>query len=459
MSDAHLLALSPLDGRYANKVDDLREIVSEYGLIRYRLAVEIAWLRELLDSDHFKVALPAALDSRYREIETDFDIEDARAVKTIERRTNHDVKACEYYLGDLAKEHGGNDSLIALLHFGCTSEDINNLAYGMMMSSARTDVALPQLGAITDHLADKAAAWAELPMLARTHGQTASPTTMGKEFANVLARLDREIGDWRRLPILGKFNGAVGNFNAHVSALPDADWDQLSQALVQRLGLDYNAMTTQIEPHDWIAAYLHSVSRIATILIDFSRDCWSYISTGYFRQKTVAGEVGSSTMPHKVNPIDFENAEGNLGLVVSLSGHLADKLPRSRLQRDLTDSTVLRNLGSVMGYLSVALASLARGLDKLEVVESALHADLDESWEVLAEPIQTVMRRHGIADAYDQLKALTRGQAISEARIGEILDGLALPDSSRETLAALTPSRYIGRAAELTRQYLKNRGG
>lgn len=457
MSNAQLLAISPLDGRYAGKVNPLREIASEYGLIRFRTAVEVAWVKLLLNSDLFDVTLPEALDARFSELVEGFTPQDAQAVKEIEQRTNHDVKAVEYYLAELAEVRGADNSLIALLHFGCTSEDINNLAYGMMLSKARSEVLLPSLAATAERLADCAARWAHLPMLARTHGQTASPTTLGKEFANVLARLDREIVTLSGIAILGKFNGAVGNFNAHTSAFEDADWTALSRELVLGLGLEYNAMTTQIEPHDWIANYLHSLSRLSTVLIDFARDCWTYISLGYFKQKTIAGEVGSSTMPHKVNPIDFENAEGNLGLVVSLSGHLAEKLPVSRLQRDLTDSTVLRNLGSVLGYFQVALSSLHRGIDKLEVSQAALSKDLDNSWEVLAEPIQTVMRRYGVADAYDQLKALTRGQAITESRVAEIIDALELPDAAREALATLTPSSYTGRAEALTHEYLATR--
>ncbi|MEL7312833.1 MAG: adenylosuccinate lyase [Pseudomonadota bacterium] len=459
MSDATLLAISPLDGRYASKTESLREFVSEYGLIRFRLAVEVAWLHLLVDTGWFDASLPPAVSDRLSSVVDHFSVDDAQAVKQIERETNHDVKACEYYLANLAREHGADDKLIALLHFGCTSEDINNLAYAMMLKRARDDVAAPELESLAGLIADRAADWAALPMLSRTHGQTASPTTMGKEFANVLARLDREIATLKSAPVLGKFNGAVGNFNAHMSAIDDVDWPALSKKLIQAVGVDYNAMTTQIEPHDWIAEYLQVISRIATILIDFSRDCWTYISLGYFRQKTVAGEVGSSTMPHKVNPIDFENAEGNLGMVVALSNHLANKLPCSRLQRDLTDSTTLRNLGTVLGYLSIATASLAKGIGKLQIVEAALEHDLEQSWEVLAEPLQTVMRRYGVADAYDQLKALTRGQVIDASRLQEILANIDLPAEARSKLAELSPRTYVGLAAQLTHEYLSKRGG
>ena len=460
MSHFEMQALSPLDGRYAGKVGALRPFLSEYGLIHYRLRVEIAWLLQLAAEPAFDVAVPDALRTRLAAIDADLPDEDAARVKAIEQVTNHDVKACEYFLGEQIDRFGGGTALKALVHFACTSEDINNLAYAMMLRDARDSALLPAVQRIGTQLAQRVAAEADTPMLSRTHGQPASPTTLGKEFANVLARLDRTAAEWSGVAALGKFNGAVGNFNAHAAALPELDWPALSDELITGLGLTPNPMTTQIEPHDWLAAYLHAASRMATVLLDFARDVWTYISLGYFRQRTVAGEVGSSTMPHKVNPIDFENAEGNLGVMIALAGHLATKLPRSRLQRDLTDSTALRNLGSVLGYLQVSVLALERGLGKLQVDHATLAEDLDQNWEVLAEPIQTVMRRHGCHDAYEQLKTLTRGQSINAATLRQFVDGLAaVPEPARAALGSLTPAHYTGIAGQLARDYLAHRAG
>ncbi|MEL6869047.1 MAG: adenylosuccinate lyase [Pseudomonadota bacterium] len=459
MNDERLRALSPLDGRYAGKTESLRDIASEYGLIRYRILVEVRWLLMLADSPQFSdVAAPGtATRQRLVALAEQFTLQDAERIKAIEAITNHDVKACEYFIAEQLKAFDDGDALVPFIHFGCTSEDINNLAYALMLRDARDDVALATLNACTEQLADMAGTHAATPMLSRTHGQTASPTTLGKELANVIARLDCTTDQWRCVAALGKFNGAVGNFNAHVAAYPDIDWPAFSDAFVESLGLVANPLTTQIEPHDWIAEYAHALLRINTVLLDFCRDTWSYISLGYFGQKRIEGEVGSSTMPHKVNPIDFENAEGNLGIANALLEHFAAKLPVSRWQRDLTDSTVLRNLGSALGYTLIAAASLQRGLGKLRVNEQRLAADLDASWEVLAEPIQTVMRRYGVADAYEQLKALTRGEAINAQTLHAFVSTLAIPDDARQALADLTPAGYTGLAEHLTKRMLELR--
>ena len=451
---SELTALSPLDGRYARHTGVLRATMSEYGLIRYRVLVEVEWLKALaaepaiVELPAFDAATLATLDA----IVTNFDAAAATRVKTMERSTNHDVKAVEYYLREQVADVPALERAIPFLHFACTSEDINNLSYGLMLRDARDTIVAPALGAIRDELKRLAHAHAELPMLARTHGQTATPTTLGKEMANVAARLTEQLAQFEHVAMLGKINGAVGNYNAHVVAYPEVDWPALSRRFVSGLGLSWNAYTTQIEPHDCVAAYADALARVNTVLIDLARDVWSYISIGYFKQKKVEGEVGSSTMPHKVNPIDFENAEGNLGLADALLGHFSRKLPISRLQRDLTDSTVLRNLGAALGYTMIACRSLSQGLAKLEVDGEALARDLDQAWEILAEPVQTVMRRYGIADSYEQLKQLTRGQRVDRAGLHAFVDGLAIPQAARDALKALTPAGYVGLAPRLARE-------
>ena len=449
-----LTALSPLDGRYGRKVAPLAEHFSEFALIRYRVRVELEWLKALaaepgiVELPPFSAVTLAELDAVVR----DFSVADAESVKAIEARTNHDVKAVEYWLRERFEanpEVGGHNQFI---HFACTSEDVNNLCHGLMLAESRSRVLLPALDGIIARLTGMAHTLAELPMLARTHGQPATPTTLGKEIANVAARLKRARNRIATVVLPGKINGAVGNFNAHVVAYPAIDWPALSRRVVQSLGLEFNAFTTQIEPHDGIAELCDAYARANTILLDLDRDIWGYVSLEYFRQKVLAGEVGSSTMPHKVNPIDFENSEGNLGLANALLGHLAAKLPVSRWQRDLTDSTVLRNLGVALGYTLLAWDSCLKGLGKLEPNPSALQADLDARWEVLAEPIQTVMRRYGIADAYEQLKALTRGKdGITQASLAEFIRGLAIPEPEKLRLLQLAPSTYTGLAAALAR--------
>jgi len=448
-----LLALSPLDGRYAAKVDALRPIFSEYGLIHARVRVEIQWLLALA-TERVMPELPPfdeAQTARLRALVTDFSLDDAARVKAIERTTNHDVKAVEYFIKERLGDDGGLAPALEFVHFACTSEDINNLAYALMLQRARKDVLLPALARIGERLSTLAHAHAAQPMLSRTHGQTASPTTLGKEIANVAARLGRQYRQIAQVELTGKINGAVGNYNAHVIACPEVDWPRFARRFVESLGLVFNPMTTQIEPHDGIAEISDATSRANTIGIDLCRDVWGYISLGYFGQTLKEGEVGSSTMPHKVNPIDFENAEGNFGLANALFQHFAAKLPISRWQRDLTDSTVLRALGMAFGHTLVALDALDRGLGKLTVNPQRLRADLDASWEVLAEAVQTVMRRHGLPEPYEQLKALTRGQGISAESMRAFIEGLALPEPARQRLLALTPERYIGLAAELAR--------
>jgi adenylosuccinate lyase len=454
MSDAQLLALSPLDGRYAAKVDALRPIFSEFGLIRARVRVEVEWLLALAAEPGIVELkpFPATAVARLRALAADFSIADAARVKEIERTTNHDVRAVEY----LIKERLSGDSelgpALEFVHFACTSEDINNLSYALMLNEARNSVLLPRLDALVDRLRAMAHAHAALPMLSRTHGQTASPTTVGKELANVVARLARQRDVLAALPMPGKINGAVGNYNAHVAAYPDIDWPELSQGFVASLGLDWQPYTTQIEPHDGIAELCDAQKRIDTICVDLCRDVWGYISLGYFKQAVKAGEVGSSTMPHKVNPIDFENAEGNFGIANALLEHFAAKLPVSRWQRDLTDSTVLRALGTAFGHALVGFDALLRGLDKLSVNPERLASDLDAAWEVLAEAVQTVMRRHGLPNPYEQLKALTRGQGITEQSMREFIATLALPDADKQRLLAMTPASYTGLAEPLARK-------
>ena len=450
-----LMAVSPIDGRYLRHTEVLQNYCSEYGLIRYRVIVEIRWLMHLASCPQIPELAPLD-DSTQAFMETliqDFGPEDAARIKDIEKTTNHDVKAVEYYLQEKIRSRGGLDAAIPFIHFGCTSEDINNTAYALMVKDSRAEVLLPLIETVHKALAAQATSFADIPMLSRTHGQTASPTTLGKEIVNVVARLERQVSQLKASVILGKFNGAVGNFNAHVAAYPDAEWAEISARFLRDLGLEPNPLTTQIEPHDFLAELFDSLIRINTILIDYARDTWGYISLGYFRQKKIAGEVGSSTMPHKVNPIDFENAEGNLGLANALLTHLSQKLPISRWQRDLTDSTVLRNIGSAFAYVVIALKSLDKGIAKLELNETRLASDLETSWEVLAEPIQTVMRRYGIADSYEKLKELTRGETIDKAAIHQFLDTLALPSDEISRLKAMTPGNYIGVATTLTRKF------
>ncbi|NNF41337.1 MAG: adenylosuccinate lyase [Woeseiaceae bacterium] len=453
MNVSTLNALSPVDGRYSGKVDSLRDILSEYGLIRFRVLIEVRWLQFLADQPEVAELGPvsSAMKNVLNAIVDGFSREDAERVKSIEATTNHDVKAVEYFIREQLGDGPETGPLKDFLHFACTSEDINNLAYALMLRTARTDVLLPILGDVRDELKARALEFADLAMLARTHGQTASPTTLGKEFANVVARLDRVQRQLSEVEILGKFNGAVGNYNAHHVAYPEADWRVLGHRFVESLGVAPNPHTTQIEPHDWTAAYCHALIRCNTVLIDFSRDIWGYISLGYFKQKVSKDEVGSSTMPHKVNPIDFENAEGNFGIASALLAHFAEKLPVSRWQRDLTDSTVQRNFGVALGHVVIALQSLKKGIGKLEVNPPVIQADIAEAWEVLAEAVQTVMRRYGIAEPYEKLKALTRGQPVSRDVLRNFIVTLDIPPDERERLLALTPETYVGLAVEQAR--------
>ncbi|MCG2633473.1 MAG: adenylosuccinate lyase [Gammaproteobacteria bacterium] len=444
-----LTAISPVDGRYAGKVSRLRPLVSEAGLIQHRVKVEIAWLKQLAACPEIPEIGPfsrAAL-SYLDEINDGWSLADAEAVKAHERVTNHDVKAVEYFLKDRIANFPELAAVSEFIHFACTSEDINNLAYGLMLTASRQQILLPQIDNIIEVLTAQASALAEQPMLARTHGQPASPTTMGKELANVVARLQRQRQQIAAVPLLGKINGAVGNYNAHLAAYPEVDWPQQARQFVTGLGLEWNPYTTQIEPHDCIAELFDAIARCNVVLIDLSRDIWSYISVGYFRQKTVAGEVGSSTMPHKVNPIDFENAEGNLGIANAVLDHLARKLPISRWQRDLTDSTVLRNIGVALAHCVIAGESLLKGLGKLEVESTQMQRDLDANWEVLGEAIQTVMRRYSVDQPYERLKALTRGRRIDGNDLREFIASLEIPEPEKLRLQALTPGSYTGNAA------------
>ena len=445
-----LTAISPIDGRYAAKTGGLRDIFSEYGLIYHRLIVEIRWFQCLSrtpgidEVPQFSESANTLLES----IIENFDVSQAQRIKEIEKTTNHDVKAVEYYLKEQVAQNAELNQVSEFIHFGCTSEDINNLSHGLMLNKGREQVLLPMANEILDMITALAHQHAAIPMMSRTHGQPASPTTLGKEFANVAYRLQRQLKQIASIEILAKLNGAVGNYNALLSAYPDSDWPAISRQFVESMGLAWNPYTTQIEPHDYIAELFDAIARFNTILIDFSRDIWSYISIGYFGQRTIDGEIGSSTMPHKVNPIDFENAEGNLGIANALFHHLSQKLPVSRWQRDLTDSTVLRNLGTGIGHVAIALDSLKRGIDKLEVDSDAIAADLEQNWEVLAEPIQTVMRRYGIEQPYEKLKALTRGQKIDAEAIRRFVDSLDIPESARQELIELSPASYIGNATE-----------
>jgi len=454
MKNTNLTSISPLDGRYAGKCDPLRNLFSEYGLIHLRTQVEVRWLQFLADHPGIEGVGPLSpvVNTFLDDLVVKFDRESAQKVKDIESTTNHDVKAVEYFLSESFGDDQELGKLRPFLHFACTSEDINNISYALMLRRGRDEVLLPALRKITGRLSETARLTAEVPMLSRTHGQTASPTTLGKELANVVWRLERQIKLLADVPTLAKMNGAVGNFNAHVVAYPDVDWPVASEAFIESLGLDWNPYTTQIEPHDWVAEYCDALARINTILIDYCRDTWAYIALGYFKQKKVATEVGSSTMPHKVNPIDFENAEGNLGMANALLGHFAAKLPISRWQRDLTDSTVQRNLGVAAGHTLLACESILKGLSRLEHDTSRIEADLADRWEVLAEPVQTVMRRYGIEDAYEQLKELTRGEMIDQAALQTFVAGLDIPQASKTGLLELTPLTYTGIAAQLTSQ-------
>jgi adenylosuccinate lyase len=449
-----LTAITPIDGRYGSKTDTLRSIFSEYGLIQARVLVEIRWLQQLA-SHPFIEELPAfsdEADAKLEQLLADFSMEQAERIKTIERTTNHDVKAVEYLLKEAMKGNLELEAASEFVHFACTSEDINNLSHALMLRDGLALCLLPLADQIIDKLSALAHEFADVPMLARTHGQTASPTTVGKELANVVARLRRQREQVAAVPLFGKINGAVGNYNAHLSAYPQVDWQANAQTFVENLGLAWNPYTTQIEPHDYMAELFDAISRFNTILIDLNRDIWGYISIGYFKQKVVAGEVGSSTMPHKVNPIDFENSEGNLGLANAVLGHLSSKLPVSRWQRDLTDSTVLRNMGVGFAYSAIAYESVLKGLGKLQLNESRIAEDLDNSWEVLAEAIQTVMRRYGVAEPYEKLKALTRGQAMTRELLQQFIDTLDMPAEAKRALRELTPATYIGNAAEQARQ-------
>jgi len=453
MSNFSLTAISPIDGRYADKVSALRPIFSEYGLIRYRVLVEVRWLQALAahpqigEVPPFSAAATQALDA----IAADFSEADAQRVKDIERTTNHDVKAVEYFLKEKIAGNAELEKVSEFFHFACTSEDINNLSYALMLKEGRA-LMLEQIDACGAAIKKLARENAAQPMLSRTHGQSASPTTVGKEFANVAARIERQRKQLANVELLGKINGAVGNYNAHSVAYPEVDWEAFAQNFVESLGLTFNPYTIQIEPHDYIAEFFHALARFNTILLDFDRDVWGYISLGYFKQKTVAGEVGSSTMPHKVNPIDFENSEGNLGIANALFGFLAEKLPVSRWQRDLTDSTVLRNIGVGIAHTVIAIQSTLKGIGKLEINSDAIEADLNANWEVLAEPIQTVMRRYGIEKPYEKLKELTRGQRITPDDMRAFIEKLEIPAPAKADLLALTPRGYTGYAEALAKK-------
>ena len=458
MSESTIDALSPLDGRYAAKLQDLRPLMSEQGYMHRRVQVEVAWFIALSDAD-FEQFKPLSAEARaeLQRLVSHFSRDDALAIKAIEKTTNHDVKAVEYWLKSRLQAHPELAAAGEFVHFACTSEDINNTSHALQLKSSRDQVLLPALDQIIASLRDMAHQYAQVPMLSRTHGQTASPTTVGKEMANVTVRLQAAREKIAAVRILGKMNGAVGNYNAHLSAWPDVDWEAFSRRVVespepQGLGLSFQPYSTQIEPHDYMAELFDAVARANTILIDLARDIWGYVSLGYFKQRLKAGEIGSSTMPHKVNPIDFENAEGNLGLANALLRHLSEKLPISRWQRDLTDSTVLRNLGVALGHAVLAYRSLSQGLGKLELNEEALAADLDAAWEVLAEPIQTVMRRYGVPGAYEKLKEVTRGKSVTAEALHGLIRDLPIPEAEKQRLLALSPASYTGQAAELARR-------
>lgn len=449
-----LRALSPVDGRYAAKVDSLRTVLSEYGLIRFRVLVEVRWVQFLADERAIGELAPltSLMKGVLNRMVDDFGTEDAEAVKKVEASVNHDVKAVEYFIRERIGKGADAGNLGDFVHFGCTSEDINNVAYALMLRTARDEHLVPAMKELAARLRALSNAHADLPMLSRTHGQPASPTTLGKEVANAAARLQRAQHQFAAVRIRGKWNGAVGNFNAHVVAYPDVDWPALSQRFLQSLGIEPNLHTTQIEPHDWIAEYAHALMRYNTVLIDLCRDMWGYISLGYFRQRVHDHEVGSSTMPHKVNPIDFENAEGNIGISSALLGHLAEKLPVSRWQRDLSDSTALRNVGTAIAHSLIALESAQRGLARAQPEPAAIRRDVEDAWEVLGEAIQTVMRRYGIEQPYEKLKALTRGQAVTREVLHGFIASLDVPEEARQRLLELTPADYTGVAAELAKR-------
>ncbi|NGY06340.1 adenylosuccinate lyase [Solimonas terrae] len=450
MNLTSLSAISPIDGRYAEKTVKLREIFSEYGLMRYRVLAEIRWLETLAANGEIPEvpALSPSARERLEKVASSFTLDEAQRVKAIEDTTNHDVKAVEYYLKEKISSHPELSGIKEFIHFACTSEDVNNLSHALMLRDARDKVLLPTLDRIIQAIASLAHSYAEQPMLSRTHGQPASPTTLGKEMAVFAQRLRRQREQFAAVALLGKMNGAVGNWNAHYAAYPDVDWPSVAEAFIGALGIEQSPATTQIEPHDYIAEYFHVLSRFNTILIDFCRDIWSYISVGYFKQRTVAGEVGSSTMPHKVNPIDFENAEGNLGIANAILQHLAEKLPISRWQRDLTDSTVLRNLGVGVAHAVIAYQSALKGIGKLEADAWKMGQDLDHNWEVLGEAIQTVMRRYGLPEPYEQLKRLTRGQKVGRDAIRDFVSGLELPEAEKQRLLQMTPGSYTGNALQ-----------
>ena len=448
-----LTAISPVDGRYGNRVAELRAIFSEYGLIYHRVLVEVRWLQQLASHpDIIEVPTFSASDNTFLDqIVENFSEDDAQRVKEIERTTNHDVKAVEYFLKEKIQGHADIEKVSEFIHFACTSEDINNLSHALMLKAAREQVLLPLMQQLIDDIRQKAHAYADIAMLSHTHGQPASPSTIGKEFANVVARLQRQFDQFKAVSLLGKTNGAVGNYNAHLSAYPNTDWPAFSKTFIESLGIEQNPYTIQIEPHDYIAEYFDVLARFNNILLDFDRDMWTYISMNYFKQKVVKGEVGSSTMPHKVNPIDFENSEGNIGLANAIFGHLAQKLTISRMQRDLTDSTVLRNLGVGVAHSVIAYHSSLKGLSKIEVNHAQLEKILNANWEVLAEPIQTVMRRYGVENPYEKLKELTRGQKITPESLATFIDTLDIPDDAKTTLKNMTPSNYIGIATQLAK--------
>ncbi|MCX8582431.1 MULTISPECIES: adenylosuccinate lyase [unclassified Gilliamella] len=443
-----LTALSPIDGRYGDKTTELRTIFSEYGLLKYRVQVEVRWLQKLASqADILEVPALSELATKHlNQIVENFDEQDALRIKTIEKTTNHDVKAVEYFLKEKVNSNEELQAINEFIHFACTSEDINNLSYALMLKTARDTVIVPYWNKLIDIITAQAKAYRDLPLLSRTHGQPATPSTIGKEFANVAYRLKRQLKQLQSIEILGKINGATGNYNAHMVAYPQINWHKFSEEFVTSLGLQWNPYTTQIEPHDYIAEYFDCVARFNTIMIDFDRDVWGYIALNHFKQKTIAGEIGSSTMPHKVNPIDFENSEGNLGIANAIISHLGSKLPISRWQRDLTDSTVLRNLGVGIGYAIIAYQSTLKGLNKLEVNQEYLLEELNRNWEVLAEPIQTVMRRYGIEKPYEKLKELTRGKRVDAQGMQQFIDSLALPEHEKARLKQLTPANYIGYA-------------
>ena len=452
MTFDNLTSISPIDGRYSAKTGPLKAIFSEYGLIKYRLLVEVRWLEAMSKNSQISEVPEFSLKSKsvLSNIVDNFSLEDAKVIKGIEKTTNHDVKAVEYFLKEKVSSTPELQNVNEFIHFACTSEDINNLSHALMLEDGR-QVLLGEMRKTLNLITDLAKDNADVAMLSRTHGQTASPTTLGKEMANFSYRLMRQIEQLEEVKIMGKFNGAVGNFNAHISAYPDLDWPNISKNFIESLGINYAPYSSQIETHDYIAEYFHALNRFNTILIDFCRDVWGYISLGYFTQKTIEGEVGSSTMPHKVNPIDFENAEGNLGLAIAIGDHFATKLPISRWQRDLTDSTVLRNLGVSSAHCLISYASISKGISKLEVNQDKLIDDLNEAWEVLAEPIQTVMRRYGVKNPYEKLKSLTRGKKIDAKILADFIDSLDIPEDAKEELRKLTPMNYIGDAIKLAR--------